>query len=113
MLISTFSKSSGTAILGGAGIWLFFNLFYFILISGISTLFGIKTGSRSYNTMKNIIDLFNPNMVFNKSINLVDKGIDYQYYTGIPNYSIYLALLLWIILPIIILTYVFQRRIAK
>lgn len=113
MIVSTFSKSSGTAILGGAGLWLFFNLFYFIMISAISSIFGLQTGSFTYYKTQNILELFNPNMVFQKTFHLIYEDVNYQYYTGIPNYSIYLALLLWIIIPMIILTYIFHKRITK
>lgn len=113
MIVSTFSKSSGTAILGGAGLWLFFNLFYFIMVSAISSILGLQKGSFTYEKTQNLIELFNPNMVFQKTFHLIYEDVNYQYYTGIPNWSIFAALILWIIIPTIILTHLFHKSITK
>ncbi len=113
MLVSTVSNSSGTAVLGGAGIWLFFNLFYFMIIHSIPTLFGLEEGSFAYTKTENILGLFNPNLVFRNTIEIIYQEYNFQYLTGVPNYGIFLALILWVIIPTLIVTYVFQRTITK
>ncbi len=113
MLVSTVSNSSGTAVLGGAGIWLFFNLFYFMIIHTIPSLLGIDEGSFLYTKTENLLGLFNPNLVFRNTIEIIYQEYNYQYLTGVPNYGIFLALILWVIVPAIILTYVFQKTITK
>lgn len=111
MIISTIAPSSGTAILGGIGIWMFFTLFFRLLKLGISSVLNLKTGSYDFEVFSNYFDLANPNFIFMKIISIF--GPNPYEFAGVENWFYYISFLIWAIIPIISLLIIFEKRLIE
>lgn len=124
LIISTIAKTSGTAILSGMGLWLFFN-FLWSLVIYIAYIFGGSTrespfddplatlffliGSGEFNNLM----LFNPGGVFGGAYNLGIDTLTGSMPVNIPTWSPVLAIFMWFIISFIIAIEVFNRMADK
>ncbi len=113
-IFSALSKTLGTAIIFGIGIWFLFTLFWALVPLSIAYLMGmpmetIQTNS-GYNLLRSRIDLFSPIGAYDLSLGMLigGKGILPE---GIPFWVPFLSLFLWFIIPLLISMEIFQRRI--
>lgn len=114
MIISTLSSSSGTAVLGGIGLWMYFNLFYHLIQRGITLLLGYPYGSYSYQRFSNYFLLFNPNMMFIEIMEIVNQGtLGLNLLTGIPDTSLFVSIVIWVIATILLLLIIFEKKLSK
>ena len=112
-IFSTISKTLGTAILSGIGIWFLFTLFWTLVPLSIAYLIGmpmetIQTNPE-YNMLSSKIDLFSPIGAYERSLGILagGKGIRPE---GIPYWAPFLSLFLWFLIPLLISMEVFHRR---
>lgn len=112
-IFSTISKTLGTAILSGIGIWFLFTLFWTLVPLSIAYLIGmpmetIQTNPE-YNLLSSKIDLFSPIGAYERSLGILagGKGIRPE---GIPYWAPFLSLFLWFFIPLLISMEVFHRR---
>lgn len=112
-IFSTISKTLGTAILSGIGIWFLFTLFWTLVPLSIAYLMGmpmetIQTNPE-YNLLSSKIDLFSPIGAYERSLGILagGKGIRPE---GIPYWAPFLSLFLWFLIPLLISMEVFHRR---
>ncbi len=113
-IFSALSKTLGTAILSGIGIWFLFTLFWALVPLSIAYLMGmpmetIQTNPE-YNLLRSRIDLFSPIGAYDMSLGMLvgGKGILPE---GIPSWAPFLSLFLWLVIPLLISMEIFQRRI--
>jgi len=112
-IFSTISKTLGTAILSGIGVWFLFTVFWALVSLSIAYLMGmpmetIQTNT-DYNLLRSRIDLFSPIGAYDLSLGVLagGKGIRPK---GIPYWAPFLSLFLWFFIPLLISMEVFHRR---
>jgi len=111
MIISAMSKSTGTAILGGVGVWVIFSVLSETINQILGSLMGLNVHGQTYQIVMDRISLLNPSMVYMHTSNLLvssDYSLDL---IGITEGSVYLAFILWIIVPLFVLLWIFQKKI--
>ncbi|MBU4256515.1 MAG: ABC transporter permease [Thermoplasmatales archaeon] len=112
-IFSTVSKTLGTAILSGIGVWFLFTMFWVLVSLSIAYLMGMPMGTiqtnPDYNLLRSRIDLFSPIGAYDLSLGVLagGKGILPE---GIPYYAPFLSLFLWFFIPLLISMEVFHRR---
>lgn len=120
LIISTIAKTSGTAILSGIGLWLFFNLLWLLviyityIISGpmedipsdpmLAIMYIIQSGKFDY------LMLFNPGGFMGGSFNLNISMLTGSTPSGIPIWAPMASIILWFVLSFIIAIEVFNRK---
>lgn len=121
LIISTIAKTSGTAILAGGGLWLFFNFLWSLVIylayivggstqespfdDPMATLLFLIGGGKYNNLM-----LLNPGGVFGGAYNLGIKTLIGSMPANIPSWSPILAIFMWFVISFIVAIEVFNRR---
>jgi Cu-processing system permease protein len=112
-IFSTISKTLGTAILSGIGVWFLFTMFWALVSLSIAYVLGMPMGTiqtnPDYNLLRSRIDLFSPIGAYDMSLGMLagGKGILPE---GIPYYAPFLSLFLWFFIPLLISMEVFHRR---
>jgi Cu-processing system permease protein len=120
LTISTIAKTSGTAILAGGGLWLFFNFLWSLVIyiayivrgstqqspidDPLSTLFFLIARGEFNDIM-----LFNPGGVFGGAYNLGIDTLTGSVPANIPACPLLLAIIMWFVLSLIVAIEVFNR----
>lgn len=114
-IFSTVSKTLGTAILSGIGVWFLFTMFWALIPLSIAYVLGINIDPTlgditEYNLLRSRIDLFSPIGAYDLSLGVLagGKGILPE---GIPYWAPFLSLFLWLFIPLLISMEIFQRRI--
>ncbi len=92
ILVSSLAKSTSSALLGGLGIWMVFQLFWGLIVLVVAMVMGIPLGSSDYLSLSNRIGLFNPSESYSLAISS-SRGAVY----GIPTYAPFVSMLLWLI----------------
>jgi len=105
MLFSTLSKTTGTAVLSGIGLWLFFFLMFGVIIAVVGQLRGMTDAA--YATFSARADLFNPIGLYGTSIS---SAIDHTAPAGLPIWAPGVAMLVTLVIYMALALEVFQRR---
>lgn len=105
MLFSTLSKTTGTAVLSGIGLWLFFFLMFGVIIAVVGQLRGMTDAA--YATFSARANLFNPIGLYGSSIS---SAIDHTAPAGLPIWAPGVAMLVTLIIYMVLALEVFQRR---
>jgi ABC-type transport system involved in multi-copper enzyme maturation permease subunit len=105
MLFSTLSKTTGTAVLSGIGLWLFFFLMFGVIIAVVGQLRGMTTDA--YSTFSARADLFNPIGLYGMSMG---TAIDHTAPGGLPLWAPGVAMLVTLLIYLVLALEVFQRR---
>jgi ABC-type transport system involved in multi-copper enzyme maturation permease subunit len=105
MLFSTVSKTTGTAVLSGIGLWLFFFLMFGVIIAVVGQMRGMT--SDAYATFSSRADLFNPIGLYGMSIG---TAIDHTAPGGLPIWAPGLAMLVTLLIYLALALEVFKRR---
>ncbi|MDI6916389.1 MAG: ABC transporter permease subunit [Thermoplasmatales archaeon] len=113
-IFSTISKTLGTAILSGIGVWFLFTMFWALIPLSTAYVLGINIDPSlgnitEYNLLRSRIDLFSPIGAYDMSLGMLAGGKDILP-EGIPYWAPFLSLFLWFFIPLLISMEVFHRR---
>lgn len=121
LIISTIAKTSGTAILSGIGLWLFFNLLWLLVMYANYIISGPIEGIPSDPMLAipmllkigkfNNLMLFNPGGFWGGAYNLNIAMLAGSTPSGIPIWAPMASIILWFILSFIIAIEVFNRKV--
>lgn len=117
ILISVLSRTTGTAILSGIGVWFLLNMLWGVLGLGISKLFRLELG-----VVSNYMYLFNPSDLFLVCLSIVStdaliSSVGAEELEGVLNvdyafadWFFFLALALWAVLSLSLAVLVFRKK---
>ncbi len=116
-ILSTLSRSAGTAILSALVVWIVFNIAWSLVYTAVQTIFHIETGTPAAYALSTATSLFNPNLVYNLFVATFMPASLFGLFgtTGsgdLPNWAGPVALLVWIAVLLVIAVYVFRKRIV-
>ena len=105
MIFSTLAKTTGTAVLSGIGLWLFFFLLFSIIVAVVGTVMGLTSGE--YTLFSTRASFLNPISLYGLSMSAAITG---EMPAGFPTWSPGLAMVVWLVLCLALAMEVFRRR---
>jgi ABC-type transport system involved in multi-copper enzyme maturation permease subunit len=108
-IFSTLAKTTGTAILSGIGVWLFYFMFFGLIILLISVLMGIQFMSYEYFRLANQLSLLSPSGIYSFLINQIAPS-GASSFTGIPDWAPAVSFIIWFVVLFIITMELFRRK---
>ena len=105
MIFSTLSKTTGTAVLSGIGLWLFFFLLFSIVVAVVGTAMHLT--SAEYTLFSTRAGFLNPISLYGLSM---DAAISGSVPAGFPTWSPGIAMVVWLVACLAVAMEVFRRR---
>ena len=105
MIFSTLAKTTGTAVLSGIGLWLFFFLLFSIVVAVAGTVMHLTT--EEYTLFSTRASFLDPISLYGLSM---DAAITGEVPAGFPAWSPGLAMVVWLVLCLALAMEVFRRR---
>ncbi len=101
MLLSTVSKTTGTAVLSGIGLWLFFNMLFGIIIVVIDATVGLSDDAATGASFLNPISLYNLSIA---------GTVDGTLPNDLPMWAPGAGLVVWLVIIMVLAMEIFRRR---
>jgi ABC-type transport system involved in multi-copper enzyme maturation permease subunit len=108
-IFSTLARTTGTAILAGLGIWLFFYMFFGLIILGINAAMGNQLYSQQYFEVANVMSLLSPNGIYSFMINAISPTTGGAP-IGIPEWAPFASFFIWFFLLFAGTIEIFRKR---
>jgi len=105
MIFSTLARTTGTAVLSGIGLWLFFFLLFSIIVAVAGTVMHLT--SAEYTLFSTRASFLNPISLYSLSMDAAITGV---VPAGFPTWSPGLAMVVWLVLCLVLAMEVFRRR---
>jgi len=108
MIFSTVAKTTGTAILSGIGMWIFFFMLFDLILLIVSYINGLEGDAEQI--FFNRASFFNPISVYGMAIGQIgsDTGI-----MGVPDWAPSVALISYTLILLIAAMEIFRRRVTE
>jgi ABC-type transport system involved in multi-copper enzyme maturation permease subunit len=108
-IFSTLAKTTGTAILAGISIWLFYFLFFGLIILAVSSIMNYQYNSTEFIILANRLSLFSPSQIYSYLI-IVVSPTGNTTFQGIPDWGPVAANVIWFVVLFVLALEIFRRR---